>query len=276
MTQLFTGFALAEQIQDQTRALLAPLGRAPVCATLLDPDNAAAAAYLARQQAMATAAGIRIRALPWARDPGSQLAALAADPAVDAVLPLAPLPPGLNADTAARILGPEKDVDGQHPQHAGALLLGQANPRLPATAQAALLCARTILGSLSGAEVVVVGASARIGRPLAVLLTEAGATVTLCHAATRDLAAHTTRADLIVTAAGVPGLIGRDHVARGGRVLDVAVIRTAQGLVGDADRAALTGHAALISAVPDGIGPVTTACLIANIARAALEAKHAP
>lgn len=269
MTAVFTGFVLARRVQDQTRALLAGRGRAPVCVTLLDPGNAPAAAYLARQQALAAAVRVTIRAIGWGADPLAQLAALAADPGIDAVMPLFPLPAGLTPRAAALAIGPDKDVDGQHPLNAGALLLGHDTARAPATAQAAFLCAQDILGDLTGAEVALVGASNLVGRPLAMLLTGAGATVTLCHVATRDLAAHTRRADLIVTAAGVPGLIGRDHVAPGGRVLDVAVIRTPAGLVGDADRAALTGHAALISAVPDGVGPVTTACLIRSIAQAA-------
>lgn len=269
MTQVFTGFALAERIQAGTRAMVGRLGRAPVCVTLLDPANGAAAAYLARQSAMAASAGVRIAASDWGDDPTARLAAYAADPAVDAVAALFPLPDGLTPQAVAALVGAEKDVDGQHPTHAGGLLLGDGTARPPATAQAALLCAREILGDLRGADLTLVGASRLIGRPLAMLLTDAGATVTLCHAETRDLANHTRRADLIVTAAGVQGLIGRDHVAPGGRVLDLAVIPTAAGLVGDADRAALDGHAALVSAVPDGVGPVTTACLIANIAKAA-------
>lgn len=269
MTEVFTGFALAAQVQARTRGQVKALGRAPVCASLLDPGNAPAAAYLARQQAMAAEVGVEIRAIGWGADPAAQLAALAADPDIDAVVTLYPLPAGLTPERAAAIIGPAKDADGLHPLNAGAVLLGDPAARAPATAQASLLCACEILGDLRGAEIALVGASRLIGRPLAMLLADAGATVTLCHVATRDLAAHTRAADLIVTAAGVAGLIGRDHVAPGGRVLDLAIIRTARGLVGDADLAGLTGHAALVSAVPDGVGPVTTACLIGNIVAAA-------
>lgn len=269
-TRIFTGFELAAGVQRQTRARVEGLGRSPVCVTLHDEASPPALAYLRRQMAMASEAGVTIRPEPWpATDAAARLSELAADPGIDAVATLFPLPAGLTPEQTARLIGPERDADGQHPLNAGALLLGHGAPRPPATAMASLLCARAILGDLTGAEIVLVGASALIGRPLAMLLADAGATVTMCHVATRDLAAHSRRADLIVSAAGVPGLLTRDHVTPGGRVLDLAIVRTATGLVGDADRAALEGHAGLLSHVPDGVGPVTTACLIANIAAAA-------
>ncbi len=270
MTVMFTGFALAARIQAQTAREVAALGRSPVCVTLLPAENAPAAAYVARQVAMATEAGVTIRPEDYPTDPAARLAALAADPGVDAVMPLFPLPEGLAPDTAAALIGADKDVDGQHPLNAGRLLLGAGAARPPATARAAMLCAAEILGGLRGANITLVGASRLIGRPLAMLLTDAGATVTLCHADTLDLATHTRPADLIITAAGVAGLIGRSEVAKGGKVLDLAIIRQGCRLTGDADQTALTGHAALISHVPDGAGPVTTACLISNIAAACL------
>ncbi|WP_172299404.1 bifunctional 5,10-methylenetetrahydrofolate dehydrogenase/5,10-methenyltetrahydrofolate cyclohydrolase [Pseudoruegeria sp. HB172150] len=275
-TAIFTGYELAARLLARTRREVAELGRAPVGVTLHDPVDVAAGAYLRRQMAMAHKVGVSLRSEEYAIDPEGQIRALAAVPGVDAVMALTPLPRALTPVEVARLIGPEKDADGQHPLHAGALLLGDGATRLPPTALAALLCAREILGDLRGAEVVLVGASRLIGRPLSMLLADAGATVTLCHAETRDLAAHTRCADLIVTAAGVPGLIGRDHVAEGGLVLDLAVVGTGAGLVGDADLSALDGHAALISHVPDGVGPVTTACLISIIAAAAGCAPFSP
>ena len=269
MTRIFTGFDLADRIQRQTSVKVQRLGRAPVCATLLDDRDPAAVAYLRRQTTMAARVGVVIRACSWDRDPARQITDLVADPAVDAVAALLPLPSGIAAERVAALIGPDKDVEGQHPLNAGRLLLGHGGRRVPPTAEAAWLCAQEILGDLTGAEITLVGASRLIGRPLAMLLADAGATVSLCQAQTRNLAIHTRRADLIVTAAGVPGLIGRTHVAPGGRVLDLGVIATENGLVGDADPHAMRDHAALVSAVPDGVGPVTSACLIANIASAA-------
>lgn len=269
MTKIFTGQALAARIQGRSRARIVTLGRAPVCVTLIDPDSPPAQAYLARQQALSAEIGLTIRAEIWhAAAPLAQLQDLAADPEIDAVAMLHPLPGSLSAQTAAQAIGPAKEVDGQHPLHAGALLLGHAGARAPATAMAAYLCARELLGPLSGSEITLVGASGLIGRPVALLLSHAGATVTLCQAATRDLARHCQGADLIITAAGVPGLLGRREVAAGGRVLDLAICRQGDQLVGDADQS-LLGHPALLSHVPDGVGPVTTACLLANITAAA-------
>lgn len=264
-TEIFTGFALAERILAGVRAQVARIGRAPVAVTLHDPSDAPAAAYLARQRALAAGVGVDLRPQAWGADPEAQLPALAANPGVDAVVALTPLPEGLSPARAAALIGPAKDAEGLHPLQAGALLLGDP-ARPPVVAEAARLCATAILGDLTGAEVVIIGASRRIGRPLALLLSTDGATVTLTQATTRDLAAHTRRADLIISAAGVPGLLGRAHVALGGRVLDLAVIPGPEGLRGDADHAALLGHAALLSHVPDGVGPVTTACLLSAIA----------
>jgi len=116
---------------------------------------------------------------------------------------------------------------------------------------------------------VLVGASRIIGRPLANLLLDAEASVTLTHAATRDLAAHTRAADIVITAAGVPGLIGPDHLRDGALVLDVSINAGPEGLVGDCDLPRLAGREVTITDVPDGVGPVTTACLMSNIAAAA-------
>ncbi|ARO15031.1 methylenetetrahydrofolate dehydrogenase (NADP+) / methenyltetrahydrofolate cyclohydrolase [Ketogulonicigenium robustum] len=269
MTTIFTGFALADSILADVAAAVQALGRAPVCVTLHDPANGPARAYLARQIDLARAAGITLRAESYADAPLDQLAELAADPGLDAVATLFPLPPGLTPALAASAIGPQKDVDGQHPLLAGPLLLGEGTPRPAATAMASLLCARAILGDLRGQNVTIIGASRLIGRPLSMLLTDAGATVTLCHIDTRDLPAHTRAADLVISAAGVAGLLGRDHIAQGGRVLDLAIIPKDGGLIGDADLADLMGHAAIVSHVPNGVGPVTAACLLNNIVAAA-------
>ncbi|ADO43179.1 bifunctional 5,10-methylenetetrahydrofolate dehydrogenase/5,10-methenyltetrahydrofolate cyclohydrolase [Ketogulonicigenium vulgare] len=266
MTTIFTGFDLAADILQGVRADIATLGRAPVCVTLFDDSSAPARAYLNRQITLARGAGIDLRPMGYA---DAQLAQLAADARVDAIATLYPLPSGLTPMGAAQAIGGGKDIDGQHPNHAGPLLLGDGTLRPAATAQASLICARAILGDLAGAEIVLIGASRLIGRPLAMLLLDAGATVTTCHIQTRDLARHTRAADLVISAAGVPALLTADNIAKGGRILDLAIIPKDGSLVGDADLPSLMGHAALVSAVPDGVGPVTTACLFANIAAAA-------
>jgi methylenetetrahydrofolate dehydrogenase (NADP+)/methenyltetrahydrofolate cyclohydrolase len=228
-----------------------------------------------RQQA--AEAGITLEFQPYAASADAlraQLAALRDDAAVDAVLTLYPMPRGLPAMEAAMMLGARKDVDGLHPVNAGLLLLG-AVTRPPATARACMLAIGELLESLRGAEIVIVGASRIVGRPLASLLLDAGATVTLCHAATGDLASHTQGADVVVTAAGVPGLIEDTHIREGAILIDVSVVRTGQGLVGDVDRARVRGKAAVVTHVPDGVGPITTACLLENVVAAAEAARNA-
>jgi len=126
-----------------------------------------------------------------------------------------------------------------------------------------------IMGSLKGLRVVVVGASPVVGRPLALMLLEKEATVTVCHVATVDLASHTREADVIISATGVAGLIRADHIREGAVLLDVGIVRTEKGLVGDIDLDSVQGKAAVVTHVPDGVGPVTTACLLENIVAAA-------
>jgi len=271
-TTHFVGHELAAEVNARTRVLIARLGRRPRCAVLLDPGSAPMMAYAQRQSAAAALLGIDLVMQDYAQGAErvlEQLARIGADPAIDAAIALHPLPAGLDPLAAARAIGARKDVDGLHPLNAGLLALGD-HAGAPATARACALVIAALLPDVKGAEVVIVGASRIVGRPLASLLLDADATVTLCHAATRDLREHTRKADLVVTAAGVPGLIGADAIREGAIVLDVAVVRRANGLVGDVDLASVEGRAAVVTHVPDGIGPVTTACLLENVVRAAL------
>lgn len=272
-TTLFTGHALAETVNRRTRALIGQLGRPPRCRVLLSPGSPPMRAYADRQRQTAAALGIDLSVEPYAEGREAvmaQLDRLGRDASVDAVMTLYPLPEGTDPVEAAKRTGIARDVDGLHPLNAGLLALGGA-ARPPATARACALAIDHLLASVKGAEIVIVGASRIVGRPLASMLLDREATVTVCHAATRDLADHTGRADLVVTAAGVPGLIGARHIRDGAILVDVSIVRTDAGLVGDVDTAAVTGKAAVVTHVPDGIGPITTACLFENVVKAALE-----
>ena len=197
-TTLFFGHEIADKIHARTRKLIAQLGRAPRCAVLLDRGSAPMMAYAGRQKQAAEALGIELvwkntrRKTPMFFSSSNGFAAMTR---WMAAMTLYPLPGGVDPLAAAEALGSAKDVDGLHPLNAGLLALGR-RAGAPATARACALAVAHLLPSVKGAEVAIVGASMIVGRPLAALLLDAEATVTVCHAATRDLYAHTRRADL--------------------------------------------------------------------------------
>ncbi len=194
---------------------------------------------------------------------------LNADPACTGYLVQLPLPAGLDAGAALERIDPAKDADGLHPVNLGRLVLGEPGP-LPCTPRGIVELCRRYGVELNGARVTVVGRGVTVGRPLGLLLTRRAenATVTLCHTGTRDLAAEVRRADVVVAAAGVPGLVTADMVRPGATVLDVGVTRTDLGLVGDVapDVAVVAG---LLAPMPGGVGPMTRAMLLTNVVEAA-------
>ena len=195
--------------------------------------------------------------------------ALNADPAVTGYIVQLPLPSGLDSNRVLELMDPAKDADGLHPINLGRLVLGVPGP-LPCTPHGIVVLLEAYGVPIRGAEVVVVGRGVTVGRPLGLLLTRKteNATVTLCHTGTRDLAAHTLRADIIVAAAGVPRLITADMVRPGAAVLDVGITRTDEGLVGDVDLG-VREVAGFVAPMPGGAGPMTRAMLLANVVEAA-------
>jgi methylenetetrahydrofolate dehydrogenase (NADP+)/methenyltetrahydrofolate cyclohydrolase len=199
----------------------------------------------------------------------AHVAELNADPACTGYIVQLPLPRGLDSGAALERIDPAKDADGLHPVNLGRLVLGEFGP-LPCTPRGIVeLCTRFDV-PIAGARVTVVGRGVTVGRPLGLLLTRRSenATVTLCHTGTRDLAAEVRRADIVVAAAGVPGLITADMVAPGATVLDVGVTRTDAGLVGDVapEVAEVAGK---LAPMPGGVGPMTRAMLLTNVVEAA-------
>jgi methylenetetrahydrofolate dehydrogenase (NADP+)/methenyltetrahydrofolate cyclohydrolase len=193
---------------------------------------------------------------------------LARDDEVDGILVQLPLPDGLDQDDVIARIPAEKDVDGLTIASAG--LLGQGRPGLvPCTPQGVVELLRSAGVEIEGAEVAIVGRSILVGRPLASLLVNANATVTMCHSRTRDLPEVTRRADVVVAAAGAPGLVTADMVRPGATVIDVGTNRTDDGLVGDVDFDAVREVAGAITPVPGGVGPMTIAMLLRNTLRAA-------
>jgi methylenetetrahydrofolate dehydrogenase (NADP+) / methenyltetrahydrofolate cyclohydrolase len=196
------------------------------------------------------------------------------DPACTGFIVQLPLPRGLDSGAVLEIMNPDKDADGLHPTNLGRLVLGVDAP-LPCTPRGIVELLRRYDVTIAGAHVVVVGRGTTVGRPLGLLLTRKSenATVTLCHTGTRDLATHTRTADIIVMAAGSPGMLTADMVRPGVAVLDVGITRTEAGLVGDV-AADVHDVAEFVAPVPGGVGPMTRAMLLANVVESA-ERAHA-
>jgi methylenetetrahydrofolate dehydrogenase (NADP+)/methenyltetrahydrofolate cyclohydrolase len=204
----------------------------------------------------------------------ARLAAASASERVHGIILQTPLPPGADANELGRLIAPHKDVDGANPESLGTLVAGLRGKDVPAFVPATAEAVVRLLDAhgvpLAGRRVAVVGRSTVVGKPLAHLLLDRDATVTVCHSKTADLAAVTRTADVVVAAAGRPGLITAAHLAPGAVVVDVGTNPTPDGgLTGDVDADSVQGVAAGLSPVPGGVGPVTTALLLRNTARAA-------
>jgi len=242
-------------------------------------DNPASKAYV-RQKVMACAdVGVRSvhLELPDAAteaDLLGRIAAFNADPAVHGILVQLPLPRHISAGAVQRAISPDKDADGFHPLNVGLLVTGSAGfvPCTPAGVMA-ILDAEGV--NPWGAHAVVVGQSNIVGKPLAHLLLQRGATVTICNSKTRELGSHTARADILVAAVGRPKLITGAMVKPGAVVIDIGISRQPDGrLVGDCDFASLLGVASRLTPVPGGVGPMTITMLLANTIRAAERANE--
>jgi methylenetetrahydrofolate dehydrogenase (NADP+)/methenyltetrahydrofolate cyclohydrolase len=197
------------------------------------------------------------------------VAELNADPACTGYIVQLPLPAGLDPQPVLELIDPAKDADGLQPVNLGKLVLGQPAP-LPCTPRGIIELLRRYEVPIAGADVTIVGRGITVGRSLALLLTRRSenATVTQCHTGTKDLAAHTRQADIVVVAAGTPGLLTRDMVKPGAAVLDVGITRTDVGTTGDVDPA-VADVAGYLAPMPGGVGPMTRAMLLANVVEAA-------
>jgi methylenetetrahydrofolate dehydrogenase (NADP+) / methenyltetrahydrofolate cyclohydrolase len=199
----------------------------------------------------------------------AEVARLNADPACTGFIVQLPLPKGLDANRVLARMDPAKDADGLHPVNLGWLVHGKTAP-LPCTPRGIVELLRRYDVELAGAEVCVIGRGITVGRPLGLILTRRSenSTVTLCHTRTKDLSAHIRRADIVVAAAGVPGLVTAGMVRPGAAVLDVGITRTDAGLVGDVDPG-VREVAGWLAPMPGGVGPMTRAMLLTNVVEAA-------
>lgn len=276
-TKVIDGRAVAAglraQVADQVAVFREQHGRAPVLTTILVGDDPASAVYVANKHKACSEVGIegRDRRLPATvaqAELAELIAELAADDAVDGILLQLPLPEGLDDDAMTELIPPEKDVDGLTSQSAGRLVQGR-DGLVPCTPSGVMILLDHAGVELAGAEAVVVGRSNLVGLPAARLLLARNATVTTCHSRTKDLAAVTRRADVLISCVGSPGLIDGAMVKPGAVVIDVGTTRTEDGLSGDIDFDSVLGIAGAITPVPGGVGPMTIACLLDNTVKAA-------
>ena len=276
---VLSGRELAAEIRAGTAAAAAGLAAAhhpPRLSVVTATDDEASAWYVRSIASAAAKAGIgcEVEDLgPRATGDGiaAQLSALSADPTVAGIILTTPLPGGARLAELAAAIDPAKDVDGANPVSLGRLMTGLP-AFAPATAEAVLRLLDHHHVELAGRHAVVVGRSAVVGKPVAHLLLDRNATVTIAHSRTRDLVAITRQADVLVAAAGRTYLIGRDHVTPGATVIDVGTNATPDGgLAGDVDPT--VADVAALSPVPGGVGPVTTAVLLRHVTDAA--SRHA-
>lgn len=265
------GKALAAEIRAQVGREVAELGHVGL-ATVLVGDDPASHVYISLKHKAATEAGIDARdvRLPQAASEEEVLALveeLNADDEVDGVLVQLPLPPQIDETHVTYAVAPPKDVDGIHPVNAGNLYLGTPL-HVPATPAGCMELLKAYGVDAAGKEAVVLGRSEIVGRPVAMLLLQANATVTMCHSKTADLAAHVRRADVVVAAVGVPGIVRPEMVKPGAAVLDVGLTRTEEGIRGDVDPG-VAEVAGFLTPMPGGTGPMTIALLLRSAVKAA-------
>jgi methylenetetrahydrofolate dehydrogenase (NADP+)/methenyltetrahydrofolate cyclohydrolase len=267
------GRQLAAEIEARLRATIAErrgaIGRSPGLAVLRVGDDPASGVYVANKEKACGRVGITSLGehLPAGAAAAAVLAAvqrLNADPACDGILLQLPLPSGLEEGLLLAAIDPEKDADGLHTLNLGRLLKGEPGPRSCTPAGVMALLARHGV-PLAGRRAVVVGRSILVGKPMALMLQAADATVSVAHSRTPDLAGLCRQADVLVVAAGRPGIVGAEHVRPGAVVVDVGIHRRAEGgLCGDVRAAEVEPVAAALTPVPGGVGPMTVTMLLVN------------
>jgi methylenetetrahydrofolate dehydrogenase (NADP+)/methenyltetrahydrofolate cyclohydrolase len=269
-----TADALLHDIRRQVDARVAAGKAQPGLAVILVGDNPASALYVRNKRRACEIAGVRdiahdIPAETTQADLLALIDRLNDDPGVDGILVQLPLPAHIDGDAVIDHISPAKDVDGFHPYSIGRLL--QRRPTLrPCTPYGVMRLLAQTGEDLSGKEAVIVGASNIVGRPMALELLMANATVTVCHSATRDLASHIRRADLVVVAVGRPEMVKGEWIRAGAIVIDVGINRLPDGrVVGDVEFATAKERASWITPVPGGVGPMTVATLLQNTLEAA-------
>ena len=275
--RILDGKALAAAVRasvKETVARLAARGVRPGLAVILAGDNAASAVYVRNKARACEETGVRSEVHRYGADVTERalldrIAALNADPGVHGILVQLPLPGRINARRVLEAVAPAKDIDGFHFENLGALVAGQSK-LVPCTPAGVMRLIEHAAVTLAGRHAVVIGRSSIVGKPLALLLLQKDATVTICHSKTMELQKLTREADVLVAAVGRPKLVTAAMVKPGACVIDVGINRLADGtLAGDVDFDAVRNVAGWITPVPGGVGPMTIALLLENCVRAA-------
>jgi len=265
--------SIRKQVKQGVQRRLASGERAPGLAVVLVGNDPASEIYVRNKRNACAEAGVVSHSHDLPADTSQQqllelIDELNADATIDGILVQLPLPEQINAETIIERIHPDKDVDGFHPYNIGRLALRIPQLR-PCTPRGVITLRDSIEETYYGREAVVVGVSNHVGRPMALELLLAGATVSCCHRFTRDLEAHVRRAEILVVAAGKPGLVPGEWIREGATVIDVGIHRSDKGLVGDVDFEGARLRAGWITPVPGGVGPMTVATLLQNTLYAA-------
>ncbi len=266
--------AIRASVKDQIQELCGAGANPPHVAIILAAEDSAAHVYIGSVERAFAHVGIDSRRVQLTQgattdDLIAAIQRLAHDPEVQGILLPTPLPHSLSLIAAQDALPPDKDIEGISSTNVGRLALGKPKS-IPATPLGGMEILRHYGISVEGKRAVVIGRSAVVGWPMATLLTQAGATVTICHRQTRDLASMTRQADVLVSAAGQPGLVSAGMVQPGAVVIDFGVSMTPHGMRGDVDFDAVAAVAGAITPVPGGTGPVTAAVLVRNVVEATI------
>ncbi|MDD2752517.1 MAG: bifunctional 5,10-methylenetetrahydrofolate dehydrogenase/5,10-methenyltetrahydrofolate cyclohydrolase [Candidatus Omnitrophica bacterium] len=276
MAKLLEGKPLAEKIKEAIKQEIVALKQKPVLASVMVGDNAGAEAYTKSQKKAAEALGIEYNFQKLPADTQENaliefIKKLNSQKEVNGIIIQMPLPLGIDYKKISSFIAPEKDVEGMHPANIGKIVFGKAKI-LPCTAAAVMELLVSTGIDLYGKEVVVVGHSEIVGKPLALLLLEKFATVTVCHIGTSKagkLEEHVRKAEILIVAVGKAGLIKGDWVKDGAIVIDVGINRVADKIVGDVEFETAQVKASQITPVPGGVGPLTVTMLMRNLVEAA-------
>ncbi len=276
MARLLEGKPIAEKIREDIAEEIIALGKKPVLASIMVADNAGAEAYVKSQKKNAEALGIDYQFHKLASDTTEQalvefIEKLNKDKSVNGIIIQMPLPQQIDYRKISQHILPDKDIEGMHPANIGKILFGKAK-LIPCTAAAVMELLEAAEVELRGKEVVIVGHSEIVGKPLALLLLDRLATVTVCHIGTSEakkLEEHVKKAEVLIVAVGKPQLIHGDWIKEGSVVIDVGINRVGDRIVGDVDHEGAFKRASIITPVPGGVGPLTVTMLMRNLVEAA-------